>query len=118
DGTFSIDLGPGGSTARRSDGSEPDAGLDINALVALVTGAATAETLVADGRAEGDVSLLRPPASALAGLPVFKPHNEHCYAQDERWTKRLPRSVAEHKPAAFNRSRPRGTTRAAGAAAA
>jgi len=77
DGTFSIDLGPGGSTARRSDGSEPDAGLDINALVALVTGAATAETLVADGRAEGDVSLLRPLASALAGHPVFKPHNDH-----------------------------------------
>ena len=77
DGTFSVDLSAEGSTVRRSDGSSPDAGLDAKALVALVTGAATAETLVADGRAEGDVARLRPLASALAGHPVFKPHNDH-----------------------------------------
>lgn len=77
DGTFSIDLGPEESSVRRVGASEPDAGLDVRSLVVLLTGAATAETLVADGRAEGDVSRLRPLASALSGHPVFKPHNDH-----------------------------------------
>ena len=42
-----------------------------------LTGAASAETLVTDGRAEGDVPKLRLLASACAGHPVFKPHNDH-----------------------------------------
>ncbi|HZJ08758.1 MAG TPA: GNAT family N-acetyltransferase [Trueperaceae bacterium] len=77
DGVFAVDLGPDGATATPTHGAEPDAAMDIRALATLITGAATPETLIADGRAEGSVAKLGPLARALAGHPVFKSHNDH-----------------------------------------
>ncbi len=78
DGTFDVELsGAGGATVTGSRSSDPDAALDVRALAALVTGAATPESLLADGWAEGSVAKLRPLGRALAGHPVFKTHNDH-----------------------------------------
>ncbi len=77
DGVFVLDLGPQGGTVERDDTAQAEAALDVRALAALVTGATTAETLLADGRAEGPAEKLRPIGAALASHPVFKPHNDH-----------------------------------------
>ncbi len=77
DGTFALELGPGGATAKRADAAEPDAGLDVRSLAALLTGTAAPATLLADGRAEGSLAALARLAAPLAGHPPFKPHNDH-----------------------------------------
>lgn len=77
DGTFEIETGPEGAAVSPTTSAMPGATLGIAALAALVTGAATPETLVADGRAEGSVAELRPLATALSAHPVFKPESDH-----------------------------------------
>lgn len=77
DGVFTVEVGPEGAAATPAHSREPDASMDIQALAALITGAATPETLIADGRAVGSAGKLRPLAQALAGYPVFKPNNDH-----------------------------------------
>lgn len=76
DGVFEIELAPTGVSVRRS-GDEPEAALDIAALTALVVGAASAETLVADGRASGSPEALRKLGGTLSGHPIFKLDSDH-----------------------------------------
>jgi len=77
DGTFDVEVQPGGATVARSAGSEAEAGIGIRALVALLTGESSAASLLADGRAEGSLEALTRLANPLANHPVFKPHNDH-----------------------------------------
>ncbi len=77
DGTFALELGPGGAGVARADAAEPDAALDVGALAALLTGASPPASLLTDGRAEGSLPALRALAGALREHPVFKSHNDH-----------------------------------------
>ena len=77
DGNFDIEVGPHGAAVSRSHAGSPEASLDIAALAALVTAAATPETLIADGRATGSTAKLRGLCGALSSHPIFKPESDH-----------------------------------------
>ncbi len=70
-GVFAMALGPEGCTVEPDDGPA-DARLHVRALAALLTGAATPELLLADGRADGDRRALHALAELMRGQPPFQ----------------------------------------------
>jgi len=71
DGVFDVRLTPDGCRMTPTRGSA-DARLDVRALCALVTGAAPASAVLADGRAEGEPQALRALAELMRGQPTFQ----------------------------------------------
>ena len=76
DGVFGIELGEDGAAVKPSSAT-PAASIGVRALTSLLCNAATPESLLADGLAEGSAAALAPLTRALAGHPVFKPHADH-----------------------------------------
>ncbi len=73
DGVFDVDVAPDGSEVRALPGhaGDADVALHVRALAAVVGQAAGAETLLADGRAEGSLVSLRALAASTADHPPF-----------------------------------------------
>jgi len=70
-GVFAVALGPEGCSLEREDGPV-DAKLHVRELAALLTGAAAPETLLADGRAEGEPQALHALAELMRPQPPFQ----------------------------------------------
>lgn len=70
-GVHAVTLGPEGCSVEPDNGPA-DASLHVRALAALLTGAAGPETLLADGRAEGEPKALHAVAALMRGQPPFQ----------------------------------------------